>query len=115
MAEVISSDPTIFNKALREQFNKLIYQPLRKVNLTLYNYPTLVIVVDALDECEKQRDIKVILELWSRLPQIATVRLKLFLTSRPELPILQNFRKISTDTHRDMILHDEAEVPQATI
>ena len=115
VAEVISSDPTIFDKALGEQFDKLIYQPLRKVNLTPHDCPTLVVVVDALDECEKQRDIEVILELWSRLPQIATVRLKLFLTSRPELPILQNFRKMSADAHRDMILHDEAEVPQATI
>lgn len=115
VAEVITSNPTIFDKALGEQFDKLIYQPLQKVDLTLYSCPTLVVVVDALDECEKERDVKAILDLWSQLPQITTIRLKLFLTSRPDFPILQGFKNMSVDTHRDMILHDEAEVPPATI
>jgi hypothetical protein len=115
VAQAITSDPTIFEKALGEQFDKLILQPLRKIALSPNDCPILVVVVDALDECEKDKDIQVILDLWSQLPQITSVRLKLFLTSRPDFPILQRFKNMSVDTHRDMVLHNEAEVPKATI
>lgn len=115
VAEVIASDPTIFDKALGEQFHKLIFRPLQNPTLSPHNCPTLVIVVDALDECEKEGDVQIILDLWSRLPQITTVRLKLFLTSRPDFPILQKFKSMPVDAHRDMILHDEAEVSKTTI
>jgi hypothetical protein len=115
IAEVIASDPFIFNKALGEQFNKLIYQPLQKVNIATSGCSTFIVVVDALDECEKTRDIEVILDLWFQLPQITNLRLKLFLTSRPDLPILQKFKKMSIDAHHDMVLHDEVEVPRATV
>src|SRR5271156_2170784 len=50
IAEVIASDPSIFDKALGEQFDKLLFQPLQKVSMTPSGYPTLVVVVDALDE-----------------------------------------------------------------
>lgn len=112
IAKVITSDPFIFDKALGEQFDKLIYQPLQKVT-NPGGYPTFILVVDALDECEQDRDIRAILDLWSRLPQITTIQLKLFLTSRPDLPIRLGFKNMSIDTHRDLILHDE--VPQTTI
>jgi hypothetical protein len=113
VAKVVASDPSIFNKALGEQFDKLIFRPLQKVSMTLSACPILVVVVDALDECKKNRDIEVILDLWSQLPQITTTHLKLFLTSRPDLPILQKFKNMSVDTHHDLILHDE--VPRTTI
>ena len=106
VTEVITSDPFIFDKSLGEQFDKLIYQPLQKLNLTTSGCPTLIVVVDALDECEKERDIKAILDLWPRLSQIKTIRLRLFLTSRPDLPILLEFKKMSVDAHQDLILHD---------
>ena len=104
---------TIVEKAPGEQFDKPIYQPLRKVSLS--HYPTLVVVVDALDECEKERDIKVILDLWSQLPQITTIRLELFLMIQPDFPILQGFQNIPIDTHRDRMLYDEAKVPLTPI
>jgi NACHT domain len=49
VAKVITSDLFIFDKALGEQFNKLIYQPLQKVNITTSGCPTFILVVDALD------------------------------------------------------------------
>jgi len=113
VTEVIASDPFIFDKLLGEQFDKLIYQPLQKLNLPTSGCPTLIVVVDALDECEKERDIKAILDLWPRLSRIKTIRLRLFLTSRPDLPILLEFKKMSVDAHQDLVLHDE--VPRTTI
>lgn len=112
IAEVIDSDPLLCDKSLGEQFDKLIYTPLKHLNLTSNSSSTLVVVVDALDECEKEEDIKAILQLWSRLPQITTVDIRLFLTSRPELPIRLGFKDMSANVHQDMLLRD---VPQNTV
>ena len=113
VAEAITQDPLIFDKALGEQFDKLIYQPLHHVKLITSGTLTFTVVVDALDECEKERDVKVIIDLWSRLAYLTTIRLKLFLTSRPDLPIQLGFKEISTAIHQDMVLQDA--VPQTTI
>ena len=72
VAKVIISDPSTSDKALGEQIDKSISQPLQKVGMTLSACPTLVVVVDAPDEWEKNGDIEVILDLWSQLPQITT-------------------------------------------
>ncbi|KAL9027314.1 MAG: hypothetical protein Q9196_004145, partial [Gyalolechia fulgens] len=113
IAEVITQDPLIFDKALGEQFDKLIYQPLHQVKLTTNGPSIFIVVVDALDECEKERDVKAIIDVWSRLARVTTVHLKLFLTSRPELPIRLGFKNISTAVHQDMVLQDA--VLQTTI
>lgn len=113
IAKVTTADPFIFNKALGEQFDKLVYQPLQKITVTLRGCATLIVVVDALDECENERDIKTIIDLWSRLPLITTIKLRLFLTSRPDLPIRLGFKSISVDTYQDLVLQDA--VPHTTI
>lgn len=103
---MVAQDPLIFDKALGEQFDKLIYQPLRQVDTVANSCSTFIVVVDALDECEKERDIKAIIDLWSLLVHSPTVRLKLFLTSRPDLPLQLGFKNISTAIHQDMVLQD---------
>ena len=113
VAKVITRDPSICDKALGEQFDKLIYQPLRQVQITANGPSTFIVVVDALDECENERDVKAIIDLWSRLAPLTTVRLKLLLTSRPELPIQLGFKDISTAVYQDMVLQDA--VPQTMI
>ena len=112
VAEVIDSDPFICDKSPSEQFKKLIYQPLQKVLLTANNTSTFIVVVDALDECENDKEVEMILRLWSSLAEITHIRLRLFLTSRPDLPVRLGFKKMSIDTHEDLILH---EVPQAIV
>ena len=112
VAEVIDSDPFICDKLLSEQFDKLIYQPLQKVQLIANYGPTFIVVVDALDECEEDTEVKTILQLWSRLTQITSVHLRLFLTSRPTLPVKLGFNTMSVNTHQDVILH---EVPRTTV
>lgn len=67
-------------------------------------------MVDTLDEYEKERDIKILIDLWSRLVHLATVRLKLFLTSRSDLHVQLGFKSISAASHQDIVLQDA--VPQ---
>ncbi|OCK99360.1 uncharacterized protein K441DRAFT_702856 [Cenococcum geophilum 1.58] len=53
----INTEPEISEKSLKEQFEKLIFQPLSQIRTTSTQASTLVIVVDALDECEREGDM----------------------------------------------------------
>lgn len=64
LAQVVKADPQICSKSLGEQFNKLIHGPLQRLRSDT-NHSTYVVVVHALDECDKEADIRTLLQLWS--------------------------------------------------
>lgn len=69
----------------------------------------MVVVVDALDECEFDADIKVIIGLFSSITAGGQPsRIKVLLTSRPELPPRVGFYAIA-GAYQDVILHDMPE------
>ncbi|KAK4870121.1 hypothetical protein LT330_005175 [Penicillium expansum] len=108
--KAIHSDPDLATKSLSEQFDKLIIQPFQSLqNLTL-PIPVVAIVIDALDECETDNDIRVIVQLLPQVQKIKAVQFRIFLTSRPELPIRLGFLKIAKHEYRDLALH---EIPEA--
>ena len=98
----IDNNPDISSKDLRQQFDKLLLQPL--LNLELNEPASTVIVIDALDECEKEEDIRVLLQLLPQVQKSKYLRLQIFLTSRPELPIRLGFQQIQE--HQDLVLHE---------
>ncbi|KAH7202847.1 hypothetical protein BKA60DRAFT_499219, partial [Fusarium oxysporum] len=100
----VNADPAIADKAVREQFEKLVREPLSKATATSLSRPSVVIVVDALDECEKDADIKLLLELLSTLRLAGPFCVRVLVTSRPELPVRLGFSSIG-DTHQDFVLH----------
>ncbi|KAF3937773.1 hypothetical protein ABW19_dt0204807 [Dactylella cylindrospora] len=105
--QAIEIDSTISRRALKDQFDKFIVQPLSEVNAT--HRARLIVVIDALDECEPKEDIRVIISLLSQLKSSKTVDLRVLLTSRPELPIRLGFNKIS-GAYQDLILHEVPEI-----
>lgn len=113
VAKAIDADPFIFDKALPEQFRRLMLQPMQDHTLHGATLPTFFVVVDALDECEKHDDVRIILELWQQLQHVKSVCLRLFLTSRPDFPILSTFQKMASESHLDLILQDA--VPADTL
>lgn len=104
VAQAVESNPDICSKSLGDQFRVLIRQPFQQL-VSVPGQPVYIIVVDALDEC-KTDDIDVILRLWSEVPGLTDVQLRLFVTSRPETPIQLGFLALSTDDHLDMVLHE---------
>ena len=110
--KAIETDPAISEKALKEQFENLILQPLSEIKQALPQALGLVVVIDALDECEREEDIRAILRLLARTKDLKPVSLRIFVTSRPELPIRLGFNQMSDGTYQDLILH---EVPNQTI
>lgn len=108
ISKAIEDDPDISTKTLGEQFNKLLLQPIKTV---CQNESALkmVLVIDALDECDSQDDIEVILELLPQLQKPTSMHLQIFLTSRPELPVNLGFQKIGDEGRQNSILHETPE------
>jgi hypothetical protein len=102
MQKALDRDPDIVSKSLREQFEKLLLQPLLSLDQLDQQPQTAVIVIDALDECEHDQDIRNIIRL---LPLLQN-RLRIFLTSRPELPISLGFSEIGDHEYQDLALHE---------
>ncbi|KAK3613195.1 hypothetical protein LTR56_028022, partial [Elasticomyces elasticus] len=111
IAQALDVDPQLCERNLQEQFENLIRQPLLQVTQG-HTSSGLIIVIDALDECERSADIRTVLRLLAQLESIVTFGLRVFVTSRPELPIQLGFRKMSGDLHQDIRLE---EVQAATI
>ncbi|PGG94975.1 hypothetical protein AJ79_10335, partial [Helicocarpus griseus UAMH5409] len=101
--KAIEDDPNISEKALREQFEKLILQPLLEMKQS--QIARMVIVIDALDECEQEDDIRNLFRLLPLVQKSKSLQLRFLLTSRPELPIRIGFQGVA-DYHRDLVLHD---------
>jgi hypothetical protein len=93
VSKEIESDPAVYHKPLKEQFEKLILNPIHMVD-KLPQSKTIIIVFDALDECDNLDDIKLVIYLLSQLQGSASIRLKFLVTSRPELPIQLGFKDI---------------------
>ncbi|KAJ6073173.1 NACHT and WD40 domain protein [Penicillium canescens] len=104
--QAVLDDPDIAGKEMKEQFEKLLRQPLLSVGLFDLPIQTLVIVIDALDECEGDSDIRLILQLLPQLQKLNTLCLRVFLTSRPELPIRLGFSKLDNHDFKDLVLHE---------
>jgi hypothetical protein len=105
-------DPSICQKALRDQFEKLILYPLLEIRHVRSQNLPLVIVIDALDECEEEKDIRTILQLLSQAHTIQPVSLRILVTSRPELPIRIGFKQMTNGAFQNVVLH---EIPQTSI
>jgi hypothetical protein len=100
IAKAIQDDADLSTKAVSQQFEKLLLQPLSEGE---QEETTSVIVIDALDEC-KEDDIEVLLQLLPQLQESKSIRLRIFLTSRPELPIRRGFKQ--TQDYQELVLQD---------
>lgn len=105
LTTTMESDSSVVGRGLREQFTKLVLEPLQAFPHHGGELATMVIIIDALDECDSEDDMRLIIDLFSRASSLLSVRLRTFITSRPELPIRLGFNTTSGD-HQELVLHD---------
>lgn len=110
ISDAISRNKDIASQSLSDQWRQLILLPLSK--LQSGSPISYILVIDALDECKDDRDIRIILQLLAEARSLRTVQLRIFLTSRPEVPIRHSIHLIPKADHQDFILHD---IPPAII
>lgn len=108
--KTIQSDVDICDKMLAEQFKVLLERPLRLCEQP--SIPSCVIIVDALDECQNDDEIKTLLQLCSSLSLESQHTVRWFLTSRPELQIQIGFSRMPVSLQQTVALH---EMPAPTI
>ncbi|KAL4880705.1 hypothetical protein BJY04DRAFT_228118 [Aspergillus karnatakaensis] len=89
-----SENHLIGTQSLHNQWNKLILEPLLALEQEILLPVTLVLLVDALDEAvsddpkessKSSDDVKQVLKLLSTAKELQNIRLKIFITSRPEI------------------------------
>jgi hypothetical protein len=93
----------IVNLSLLDQWRQLVLGPLSRLEKSYQSY---VFVIDALDECEDDNDVRIILQLLAEARSLTTIRLRVFFTSRPEIPIRYSMHHILQAEHQDFILHN---------
>jgi len=104
ISDAVIEHSDIASRSLRDQWQLLVLSPLSKLdgNSCCGSY---VLVVDALDKCDDNNNIQIILQLLAKARSLKTVRIRAFLTSRPEVPIRHGFYQISKAEHYDFVLH----------
>ncbi|KAJ0129240.1 Uncharacterized protein HZ326_27665 [Fusarium oxysporum f. sp. albedinis] len=103
--KALDVNPAIVGKSVKEQFEKLIQEPLSEAAATAtITSSSVVIVIDALDECDQEADIRLLINIFSQA-KTARPHLRVFLTSRPELPIRLGFSDIQ-GAYQDLVLHE---------
>ncbi|KAK4900753.1 hypothetical protein LTR49_027387 [Elasticomyces elasticus] len=112
VADAVREQPDIASKMRRGQWTALIAKPLQQIEPGDQG-AVIVIVVDALDECENDQDISGLITLLSGVKDITNIRLRIIVTSRPQTPIRLAFRKIPGILHRDLLLHNFEDVKLA--
>ena len=103
--EATLDDDGIADKILRDQWKQLIIEPLSKLNTESVR-KTLVLVIDALDECDREGDINRVIQLLPIAGALQTVRLRVLITSRPETDIRDGFSQFLQGVYEEFTLHD---------
>ncbi|KAF3085268.1 hypothetical protein TWF569_008420 [Orbilia oligospora] len=106
ISKAIEDDFDTLKRSFKEQFEKFLLEPLSKVTCN----PTVVIVIDALDECENEREIPLILGPLARLGELKDIDIRVFITSRPDHAPSTGFEELSHQKiqYHDLALHDVA-------
>jgi hypothetical protein len=105
ICDAISNRKDIANQSFYDQWSQLILFSLSKLSSSLSS-SSYVLVIDALDECDKDEHIRIILQLLAEAQTLKTTRLRVLLTSRPEIPIRHGFYQIPNSEHQDFVLHN---------
>jgi hypothetical protein len=104
ICNAIIDNSEIVNQSLRDQWHQLVLRPLSKLD-GINCRSSYILVIDTLDKCDCDDHIRIILQLLAEARSSWKVRLRVFLTSRPEIPIRHGFVQIQERERRDFILH----------
>lgn len=112
LGSVLEKDPDVYTLLPSLQFDALIVQPLLKAKDTLPD--NLVVVIDALDECENKGNARQMLELL--LTSSLDLPLKFVVSSRPEPEIRDGMSKQGDPIESRVVLHElDSQIVQADI
>ncbi|CUA77948.1 WD repeat-containing protein 5 homolog [Dictyostelium discoideum] [Rhizoctonia solani] len=98
LCQVLGEEPDLSSKHVQKQFDHLLRDPLLKSAHAMPD--NLVVIIDALDECEDHAGVELILDLLFQ--HASTFPLKIYVTSRPEPEI---YNRMATHSHARQVIH----------
>ncbi|CAE6429974.1 unnamed protein product [Rhizoctonia solani] len=101
LCQVLGQNPDIGSKHVLKQFELLLKDPLQQTKASMPG--SLVVVIDALDECKDRNGVEFILEVLLRYT--GHVPLKFLITGRPE-PEIYNKMRLHDQSRAAIHLHD---------
>jgi hypothetical protein len=105
VCNAISRNSNIGQQSLARQWEELILHPLLKLDQSLLQPFPLILVIDALDECERDENRLTIVQLLTEAKNLQMIRVRTFLTSRLEKSISHSFKELPEIVHFDLMLH----------
>ncbi|KAF2187654.1 hypothetical protein K469DRAFT_540708, partial [Zopfia rhizophila CBS 207.26] len=78
LVKAISNDEGISGRTLKDQWNELVLQPLSKLEAGPPQNP-LLLVINALDECEKESDVRLVLQPLSDFRRLGRLHYRVFI------------------------------------
>jgi hypothetical protein len=110
--EAVHKDPNVSEKIIEKQFDQLLLQPLHSFGQSDLERRRFVIVIDALDECDRERDVETILRLLPKVTEVKSITIRFLLTSRPEHSAKAAFESLQEKERQYLILQT---IPQDMI
>ncbi|KDN34728.1 hypothetical protein RSAG8_12202, partial [Rhizoctonia solani AG-8 WAC10335] len=104
LSQAMERDPDGHTRSPQYQFDSLILQPLSDVKVREAFPTNMVVVVDALDECEDMKSTQQLLEVL--LTKSKGLPIKCVVSSRPEAAIRHQMEKNGTWVDSHMVLHE---------
>jgi hypothetical protein len=92
LCQAIEDNHNVSDQSSRDQWRNLILEPLSRLEKRILSLMTLVIVIDAMDECSSENDVNLIFHLLSEVKDLE-IRIRIFMTSRREQHIRPGFRQ----------------------
>ena len=113
VCDALQESPNLGGSAsLSQQYEKLLVRPLQQARHSEPHLPSFIIVLDALDECDDIKDVRLLLSLLGNTQKMAGLGLRVLMTSRPEIPIRFGFRSMEHIAYHEIALHN---VPRAIV
>ncbi|TEB33568.1 hypothetical protein FA13DRAFT_1730620 [Coprinellus micaceus] len=104
MLTIIQKDPAVFTKNLKAQMKDLILKPLQTLHQELAPTPPMILIIDAVDECQDDR-IEVLSVLLQAVRDPA-FPFRVVVASRPEPSIRQFFESDAVHFAESLFLED---------
>jgi hypothetical protein len=105
ICDAVTERSDITSQSLRDQWHQLVLRPLSKLDGNGC-HSSYVFIVDALDECDDDNNIRIILQILAEARSLQRVQLRVFLTSRPDIPIRYGINQIPDAERWDSVLHN---------
>ncbi|KAG8791784.1 hypothetical protein FRC12_008127 [Ceratobasidium sp. 428] len=102
LSQILERSKDAHNQPLGEQFQHLVAVPLQNIAHTFTD--NVVIVIDALDECEDREGVNQLLD--TLISHVGELPVKFFVSSRPEAMIMDRMRSREQGLRSELHLHE---------